>query len=100
MKLLATLLEKNECIEKANEWLEHFSTDTQEKVESGPIQWLQNKYQLTHLLRRLTGLGFIHFPTALQSHFLVKGKPLDGLGGGNHDYHKRETIDKIIKEIN
>ena len=100
MKLLASLLEEHKFIENANKWLIHFSTDTQEKVESGPIQWLQNKYQLTHLLRRLTGLGFIHFPTALQSHFLVKGKPLDGLGGGNHDYHKRETIDKIIKEIN
>ena len=99
MKLLATLLEKNECIEKANEWLEHFSTDTQEKVESGPIQWLQNKYQLAHLLRRLTGLGFIHFPTALQSHFLVNGKPLKDLGGGKHDYDKLDTIEAIIDEI-
>jgi len=100
MKLLATLLEKNECIEKANEWLEHFSTDTQEKVESAPIQWLKNKYELQDLLRRLNATGHIQYPTKYQSHFLVKGKPLDGLGGGNHDYHKRETIDKIIKEIN
>ena len=100
MKLLASLLEEHKFIENANKWLEHFSTDTQEKVESGPIQWLQNKYQLTHLLRRLTGLGFIHFPTALQSHFLVKGKPLDGLGGGKHDYYKLKTIEDIIKIIN
>ena len=100
MKLLASLLEEHKFIENANKWLEHFSTDTQEKVESGPIQWLQNKYQLTHLLRRLTGLGFIHFPTALQSHFLVKGKPLDGLGGGKHDYYKLKIIEDIIKIIN
>ena len=100
MKLLATLLEEHKFIENANKWLEHFSTDTQEKVESGPIQWLQNKYQLTHLLRRLTGLGFIHFPTALQSHFLVKGKPLVGLGGGKHEYYKLKTIEDIIEIIN
>ena len=100
MKLLATQLEKNDFIEKANEWLEHFSTDTQEKVESAPIQWLKNKYELQDLLRKLNATGHIQYPTKYQSHFLVKGKPLDGLGGGNHDYHKRETIDKIIKEIN
>jgi hypothetical protein len=100
MKLLATQLEKNDFIEKANEWLEHFSTDTQKKVESAPIQWLKRKYELQHLLRTLNATGHIQYPTKYQSHFLVKGKPLDGLGGGNHDYHKRETIDKIIKEIN
>ena len=100
MKLLATLLEEHKFIENANKWLEHFSTDTQEKVESGPIQWLQNTYQITHLLRRLTGLDFIHFPTALQSHFLVKGKPLVGLGGGKHEYYKLKTIEDIIEIIN
>lgn len=100
MKKLASLLEENKFIENANKWLEHFSTSTQEKVESGPIQWLQKKYQLQFLLRKLNAIGHIQYPKAFQPHFLVNGKPLDGLGGGNQDYNHLVTIEDIIKLIN
>jgi|SaaInlStandDraft_7_1057024.scaffolds.fasta_scaffold19953_3 hypothetical protein len=100
MKLLATQLEKNDYIEKAHEWLEHFSTNTQKKVESAPIQWLQSKYELQHLLRKLNATGHIQYPTKYQPHFLVKGKPLDGLGGGIHYDHKLKKITDIINIIN
>ena len=100
MKLLASLLEEHKFIENANKWLSHFSTDTQEKVESASIQWLKNKYELQDLLRKLNATGHIQYPTKYQSHFLVKGKPLDGLGGGKHDYYKLKIIEDIIKIIN
>ena len=99
MKKLASLLEKNKFIKNADKWLEHFSTSTQESVESGPMQWLQKKYHLQYLLRRLKGIGYIQYPKAYQPHFLVNGKELDGLGGGKHDCHKVKTIDDILKII-
>ena len=102
MRLLAKLLKENNYIEKESEWLMHYSTNTLDKVQSGLVVWLKNKYELQYLLRRLQVLDYIKYPdlTNYPRHFLVDGKPLKDLGGGNHDYDKLDTIEAIIVEIN
>ena len=101
MKLLAKLLKGNNYIEKESEWLKHFSTNALDKVQSGLVVWLKNKYELQYLLRRLQTLYYIKYPdpTNYPRHFLVNGKPLKDLGGGKHDYDKLDTIEAIIDEI-
>jgi hypothetical protein len=101
MRLLAKLLKENNYIEKESEWLKHFSTNALDKVQSGLVVWLKNKYELQYLLRRLQTLYYIKYPdpTNYPRHFLVNGKPLKDLGGGKHDYDKLDTIEAIIDEI-
>ena len=101
MRLLAKLLKENNYIEKESEWLMHFSTNTLDKVQSGLVGWLKNKYELQYLLRRLQAFDYIKYPdpTNYPRHFLVNGKPLKDLGGGKHDYDKLDTIEAIIDEI-
>ena len=101
MRLLAKLLKENNYIEKESEWLMHYSTNTLDKVQSGLVVWLKNKYELQYLLRRLQTLYYIKYPdpTNYLRHFLVNGKPLKDLGGGKHDYDKLDTIEAIIDEI-
>jgi len=102
MRLLAKLLKGKNYIEKESEWLMHFSTNALDKVQSGPVDWLKNKYELQYLLRRLQTFDYIKYPdlTNYPRHFLVDGKPLKDLGGGKHDYDKLDTIEAIIVEIN
>ena len=101
MRLLAKLLKENNYIEKESEWLMHFSTNALDKVQSGLVVWLKNKYELQYLLRRLQTFDYIKYPdlTNYPRHFLVDGKPLKDLGGGKHDYDKLDTIEAIIVEI-
>ena len=101
MRLLAKLLKENNYIEKESEWLKHFSTNALDKVQSGLVVWLKNKYELQYLLRRLQTFDYIKYPdlTNYPRHFLVNGKPLKDLGGGKHDYDKLDTIEAIIDEI-
>ena len=101
MRLLAKLLKENNYIEKESEWLMHFSTNALDKVQSGLVGWLKNKYELQYLLRRLQAFDYIKYPdpTNYPRHFLVNGKPLKDLGGGKHDYDKLDTIEAIIDEI-
>ena len=101
MRLLAKLLKENNYIEKESEWLMHFSTNALDKVQSGLVGWLKNKYELQYLLRRLQAFDYIKYPdpTNYPRHFLVNGKPLKDLGGGKHDYDKLDTIEAIIDKI-
>ena len=101
MRLLAKLLKENNYIEEESEWLMHYSTNALCKVQSGPVGWLKNKYELQYLLRQLQILDYIKYPdpTNYPRHFLVRGKPLKDLGGGGHAYDDLDTIKAIIVKI-
>ena len=73
MRLLAKLLKENNYIEKESVWLKHFSTNALDKVQSGLVVWLKNKYELQYLLRRLQTFDYIKYPdpTNYPRHFLV-----------------------------
>ena len=99
IKLLAELLVDHNYILNSEKWLKHFDNNALAKVNSDPIDWQKNTYELQYLIRDLKAKALITYPVSYEKHFTVKGKPLKNLGGGIHDPTKLEKIKAIIIKI-
>ena len=99
LELLSDLLAEQEYIKNTYIWLDHFRTGPLSKTEADPVNWKGNTYEIQHLLRKLKGLDYLELLPNLESHFIVRGKRLNNLGGGQLAYNKLDRIKAILEQM-